>query len=768
MGASSSKKEKEKQQLKNSNGPRGYKEEAYIKKIPINLTKPQLEKTTFQMGNCVCKIKPDNGKVGTGFFCLIPFPNKLNPLPVLITCNHVLNEQDIIEGSKINFSLDDDKIPKSITINNSRKKFTDYGKDITFIEIKPEDDIKDKSILAIDENMLEDDYKQIYINNKVYMIHYEKGEEVKHSVGEIKYIDEDNYTIKHNCNTLEGSSGGPIINLNNFNVIGVHKGSSTLLNLGTLLKIPIDDFYKLYIDNEMTVNLEDEKHNLYTLICFKTDKFSSLEEKLFKKEPSLQNKNFYYTINNKEINILKTIEENNIINDSTINFYEKISVNLEDEKHNLYSLICFKTDKFSSLEKKLFEKQPSLRNKNFYYTINNNKINILKTIEENNIINDSTINFYEKISVILEDETQKDYSFICFKTDIFLSLEKKLFEKEPSLRNKKLYYTINNKEINILKTIEENNIIDGSTINFKIIEDNNSEVNVRDKEKKINNEKISVIIEDENQNDYSFICKKSDKFTSLEEKLFKKEPSLRNKEHYYIINNKEINISKTIEENNIDDGSTIYYKTRIENNNEIRKENNDQKSEVINQVETPKVNVVNKDKEKRIIGNKISVIIEDENQNAYSLICRTTDKFPSLEKKLFKKFPKLKDYRYYYTINNKNVSFLKTLEENGITDGSTINCYKINDEDIEDEFMVVTIQTTNQDINRPIACKKTDNFKFLEEKLYEKNPDLRNKTLTYLCGGNNLDVKKTLEENKIKNYDVILINIEEEGTTIIK
>jgi len=670
MGTSSSKK---KSQVKPLNDPynakvedsREYNEEAKIGQHSKSLNAFQMKKATSQMENCVCKIKLDNEKTGTGFFCLIPFPKKSSPLQVLITCNHVLNEQNLLEGAKIDFSLNNEKDQKSITISNSRKTFTDHGKDITFIEIKPEDDIEDKSILAIDENMLEDDFKQIYEKNDVYMIHYEEGKEVKHSLGEIIYIDENNYTINHNCKTEKGSSGGPIINLNNFNVIGVHKGSNNIFNLGTLLKIPIDEFYKSYKDNKDNNDNKEEKENITS---------RSLNKENPKKE---DNKG----------------EENK----SEDNRKE------EDKKEK---------------EKKKEDKNPK----------SNSRVG--------------------KMSVILEDEKQNDYTFICFKSDIFSSLEKKLYKQEPSLRNKNLYYTINNKEINVSKTIEENNISDGSIIIFY--------------------EKISVIIEDENQKDYSFICKKTDIFSSLEEKLFKKEPSLRNKEHYYTINDKEINISKTIEENNIDDGSTIYYKTRIENNNEIGKENNGKKSEVINQVEISNVNVVNTEKEKKIIGNKISVIIEDENQNAYSLICRTTDKFPSLEKKLFKKFPKLKDYRYYYTINNKNVSFLKTLEENGITDGSTINCYKINDEDIEDEFMVVTIQTTNQDINRPIACKKTDNFKFLEEKLYEKNPDLRNKTLTYLCGGNNLDVKKTLEENKIKNYDVILINIEEEGTTIIK
>ena len=98
-----------------------------------------------------------------------------------------MNEQNLLEGTKIKLSLDDEIFQKSIIINNSRKIFTDNEKDITFIEIKREDNIKDISILAIDENMFEDDFKQIYKNEIVYMIHYEKGEKVKYSLGKIKY-----------------------------------------------------------------------------------------------------------------------------------------------------------------------------------------------------------------------------------------------------------------------------------------------------------------------------------------------------------------------------------------------------------------------------------------------------------------------------------------------------------------------------------------------------------------------------------------------------
>ena len=94
------------------------------------------------------------------------------------------------------------------------------------------------------------------------------------------------------------------------------------------------------------------------------------------------------------------------------------------------------------------------------------------------------------MSVILEDENQKDYTLICFKTDKFSSLEEKLFQKEPSLRNQKLCYIINNKIIDISKTIEENNINDGSTIYFKIDKNdtnlNNSLVNFIFSLKKMN------------------------------------------------------------------------------------------------------------------------------------------------------------------------------------------------------------------------------------------------------------------------------------------
>jgi hypothetical protein len=227
----------------------GYKPQSDKAGVFDSLDENQIKKILFQMNNCICKIK-ENKKdiVGTGFFLKIPFPDEFHFLPVLITCNHVLDINSIALGSVIEFTLQDDKIKKSIVINNSRKKYTSTEKDVTLIEIDPQEDkINSNAFLAVDENIYKDDLVETYKDKSVYVIHYEKGKTKKNSVGKITSIASDNFTIKHNCKTKDGSSGSPIINLENFGVMGIHKGSSNpkalnQINFGTLLKIPIDEF----------------------------------------------------------------------------------------------------------------------------------------------------------------------------------------------------------------------------------------------------------------------------------------------------------------------------------------------------------------------------------------------------------------------------------------------------------------------------------------------------------------------------------------------
>ena len=90
----------------------------------------------------VCKIIKGKNISGAGFLLLIPHPDKINLLPTLITCNHVLGKDDIIPGKKINL-LFNDKVSKILKIDDSRKTYTSNIKeyDITIIEIKKKMDL---------------------------------------------------------------------------------------------------------------------------------------------------------------------------------------------------------------------------------------------------------------------------------------------------------------------------------------------------------------------------------------------------------------------------------------------------------------------------------------------------------------------------------------------------------------------------------------------------------------------------------------------------
>lgn len=79
----------------------------------------------------------------------------------------------------------------------------------------------------------------------------------------MKYIDEEGIYIKHLCSTKPGMSGSPIINLNNFNIIGIHKGSEINpkleFNWGIYLREPIKHFYEFKIDNIIKIENSIEK-----------------------------------------------------------------------------------------------------------------------------------------------------------------------------------------------------------------------------------------------------------------------------------------------------------------------------------------------------------------------------------------------------------------------------------------------------------------------------------------------------------------------------
>ena len=204
------------------------------------LCSEQLLKINKQMNKIICVIDLGNSK-GTGFFCKIPFPDNKNLLPVLITCNHVLNEEYINRNKSVFISFNNQNERREIIIEN-RISYTNKEYDITIIEIKSEKD-NINNFLELEE--LDDESLQ---ELPVYLLQYAKGEKCLVSFGIIRRTKETN--IIHNCWTDFGSAGSPIISSKNNKVIGVHyglcKGSSkNSFKLGTLLSIAVRDFQNI-------------------------------------------------------------------------------------------------------------------------------------------------------------------------------------------------------------------------------------------------------------------------------------------------------------------------------------------------------------------------------------------------------------------------------------------------------------------------------------------------------------------------------------------
>ena len=315
-----------------------------------------------QMKSCVCKIRCIDG-FGTGFFCVIPFPDLNNLLPVLITNNHVLNKKDIEIGKEIIFTTNDEKNFYYILIDKERKVYTnEESYDITIIEIMEKDtNILENIFLEIDDQIFNsniDSYNEIYNQKSIYLLHYPNGQKIEYSGGVIKNISIDNCDIQHFCSTKEGSSGSPIINLLNYKVIGIHKGTMEKRNwnLGSLIKRPIEEFNKLY-QNKTKIDIFVEIFNKNNF------DFNPLNNGI---------EGINDRINNEE--------------ESFGRFKDTMVINFRSQEENINMAIkCRGTDIFSRVEERFYNYYPEFKEANNHFLCKGNVISRFNTIKENKI-----------------------------------------------------------------------------------------------------------------------------------------------------------------------------------------------------------------------------------------------------------------------------------------------------------------------------------------------------------------------------------------------
>ena len=118
--------------------------EKLLNKYPLPVTIEKTEIILKQMKENICIIKNKNGN-GTGFFC------KILDKKLLITNNHIINEEIIKNKKIINVKLNDNKIKKDIKIKDY---YTSIKYDTTIIEIEVNDE--NINYLEIDDEIFDE------------------------------------------------------------------------------------------------------------------------------------------------------------------------------------------------------------------------------------------------------------------------------------------------------------------------------------------------------------------------------------------------------------------------------------------------------------------------------------------------------------------------------------------------------------------------------------------------------------------------------------
>ena len=183
--------------------------------------------------------------------------NYSDSLKCLLTNYHVINPS--VEKENIEIEIHNKKKMK-LKFDNRLTKYLEEQKDIAMIEIKESDEIyNDIEFLDYDYNCVRKKYS-IYKNADIFSIEHPLGYDASCASGII--INTYEYEFDHNISTDNGSSGCPILLLNNninfIQVIGIHKNCDKKLkiNRGTFIGEIFDKEF-----NKENIIRTEEKNN---------------------------------------------------------------------------------------------------------------------------------------------------------------------------------------------------------------------------------------------------------------------------------------------------------------------------------------------------------------------------------------------------------------------------------------------------------------------------------------------------------------------------
>ncbi|OUM58850.1 hypothetical protein PIROE2DRAFT_15779, partial [Piromyces sp. E2] len=242
-----------------------------------------------KFSNSVFIIKSNN-ILGTGFFVKLSIPSEYEPMYGLMTCNHILGSECLIQDFEFSIMYNNEEKEFKIKLDKSYFMFTSKLLDVTFIQFN--ENTINKLNLSKNDFLTSCSNNNI-LNENIYVFQYLDGS-CKLDKGNFIYdksINNFNYYY-YTTSTDMGLSGSPLIN-NNLEVIGIHKGKNDFSkddNEHVATKINIIDYAictlykrndKIKIDQskDLPKELSDdeinelEKHGLQRIQIKNSDKF---------------------------------------------------------------------------------------------------------------------------------------------------------------------------------------------------------------------------------------------------------------------------------------------------------------------------------------------------------------------------------------------------------------------------------------------------------------------------------------------------------------
>ena len=130
-----------------------------------------------------------------------------------------------------------------------------------------------------------------------------------------------------------------------------------------------------------------------------------------------------------------------------------------------------------------------------------------------------------------------------------------------------------------------------------------------------------------------------------------------------------------------------------------------------------------------------------------------SNKLKSYIKMVYQLNPRINSLQLELNSKNIEIQHLKNEINKSLNSSSLENCKP------GEKIMVAHFISTDENINLAIPCKNTDIFSKLEKELYDEYPDYKDKNAYFTGGETIVNRLKTMEENKIKINDKILLNI---------